>query len=262
MLFSSCLGDPAGQRRRQKLKASHSRRRDRDRSFLASSSRSVAKLLFLTTMTTGMLFTLHNGNLQDKYVFNGAAASLKRFAKKGATSNLPSDFDNESAMSSRELMERWNPQIAVASRRFGVSADWIRAVTQMESGGRTMQKGNRPITSGPGAMGIMQLMPGTYDEMREQYQLGANPYDPQDNLLAGTAYLRFLYQKYGYPAMFAAYNAGPRRLDDSLQQGRPLPAETRAYVRGIARILDVSPQQRVRSSPELARLMTSDGSPI
>lgn len=213
-------------------------------------------------MTTGTLFTLQSGSLRDKYIHSRAATSAKRIGnKKAVAAKLPSEFDKESALSSSELMDRWNPLIAVASRRFGISEAWIRAVTRMESGGRTMQEENRPITSSPGAMGIMQVMPGTYREMREQYQLGANAYDPQDNVFAGTAYLRWLYQKYGYPAMFAAYNAGPGKFDDCLQRGRPLPTETSAYVKGIVRILGTHPRHRIRSSPAFASLAQPDGSP-
>src|SRR3546814_12506642 len=85
-------------------------------------------------------------------------------------------------------------------------------------------------------MGLMQVMPGTYEDMRRAHDLGADPHDPRDNILAGTAYLRAMYDRYGYPNLFAAYNAGPGRYDDHLQPGRPLPAETRAYLASIARI--------------------------
>src|SRR3546814_10108268 len=130
---------------------------------------------------------------------------------------------------------RWRDFIAEASRRFGVPEAWIRAVMQAESGGLTMLDGH-PITSRAGAMGLMQVMPGTYEDMRRAHDLGADPHDPRDNILAGTAYLRAMYDRYGYPNLFAAYNAGPGRYDDHLQQGRPLPAETRAYLASIARI--------------------------
>ncbi len=48
--------------------------------------------------------------------------------------------------------------------------------------------------------------------------------------MAGAAYLRQMYDIYGFPGFLAAYNAGPRRLDDYLADHRPLPAETRHYV--------------------------------
>jgi soluble lytic murein transglycosylase-like protein len=126
-------------------------------------------------------------------------------------------------------VESWGDLIAEASTRFALPQSWIGAVMRRESGGRTRLNGV-PITSRAGAMGLMQVMPGTYEGLRRQYQLGAKPYDPRDNILAGTAYLRQMYERYGYPSMFAAYNAGPRRFDDFLLRGRPLPGETMAYV--------------------------------
>jgi len=132
-------------------------------------------------------------------------------------------------------LDRWRDFIAEASRRFGVPEAWIRAVMQAESGGRTILDGH-PITSRAGAMGLMQVMPGTYEEMRHAHGLGFDPYDPRDNILAGAAYLRAMYDRYGYPGLFAAYNAGPERYDEYLRNGRSLPAETRAYLASIARI--------------------------
>lgn len=135
--------------------------------------------------------------------------------------------------------DRWRAFITEASLRFGVPEAWIRAVMQAESGGRTMLDG-RPITSRAGAMGLMQVMPDTYEEMRRAHGLGTDPHDPRDNILAGTAYLRAMYDRYGFPGLFAAYNAGPERYDDYLHDGRPLPAETRAYLATIAQA-DPSP---------------------
>ena len=108
---------------------------------------------------------------------------------------------------------------------------------RQESGGRTMLAENLPIVSAAGAMGVMQVMPGTYTEMAAQYGLGANPYNPRDNIYAGAAYLKWLHVKYGYPAMFAAYNDGPGNIEDHLHRGRALPAETRGYIAEIAKSL-------------------------
>jgi soluble lytic murein transglycosylase-like protein len=132
-----------------------------------------------------------------------------------------------------EAVDRWTAQIAEASARFGVPADWIRRVIRAESGGRTRLAG-RPITSRAGAMGLMQLMPGTWRAMRSAHKLGPDPYDPRDNILAGTAYLRAMYDRFGYPGLFAAYNAGPARYARHLATGRPLPPETSAYVAALA----------------------------
>src|SRR5689334_4817366 len=137
--------------------------------------------------------------------------------------------EEEATLSPSDLINRWQPFIHEASLRFSVPENWIRAVIRIESGGRTTLLG-RPITSGAGAMGVMQLMRDTYNEMRDQHDLGSNPYNVRDNILAGTAYLRVLYDHYGYPFLFAAYNAGPGRLEDHLRHGHQLPAETRAYI--------------------------------
>ena len=100
---------------------------------------------------------------------------------------------------------------------------------RVESGGKQYQNGQL-VTSGAGAMGLMQVMPGTYDELRERHRLGDDPYDPRDNIMAGVAYMREMYDIYGAPGFLAAYNAGPNRLDDYLANNRPLPDETRRYV--------------------------------
>lgn len=103
---------------------------------------------------------------------------------------------------------------------------------QRESGGQTTRNG-RPIISSTGAMGLMQVMPNTFAEMRSKLNLGADPYDPHDNIAAGVGYLRELYEQYGYPNLFAAYNAGPKRLDEFLFTGKPLPEETESYLDAV-----------------------------
>jgi soluble lytic murein transglycosylase-like protein len=136
-----------------------------------------------------------------------------------------------SAAQARAL-DPWSAHISEASHRFAIPQEWIRRVIRAESGGWTMVDG-RPITSRAGAMGLMQLMPGTWAEIRDLYGLGSDPYDPRDNILAGAAYLRAMYDRFGYPGLFAAYNAGPKRYAAHLATGRPLPAETVAYVAAV-----------------------------
>ncbi len=146
-------------------------------------------------------------------------------------------FAREQAMPASVLMARWEPLIQDAARKFHMPAQWIRAVMRQESGGRTVLADNSPIISAAGAMGVMQVMPGTYSQMAAQYRLGDDPFEPRDNIYAGAAYLNWLHHKYGYPAMFAAYNDGPGNIEDHLHHGRPLPAETRGYIASIARFL-------------------------
>ena len=132
---------------------------------------------------------------------------------------------------------------------------------RVESGGRTMLSEKMPMVSEKGAVGIMQVMPETYTEMRTQYRLGPDPFDPSDNIQAGAAYLRWLKSKYAYPAMFAAYNAGPQRVDDLLAQGTPLPEETRDYIDRIARILN-GPGGRDGTYINAVKPDGPDGSPV
>ncbi len=122
----------------------------------------------------------------------------------------------------------WGPYVTQASSRFGVPDRWIREVMQQESGGQ-----ERAVSSA-GAMGLMQVMPGTYDILRDRYGLGADPFEPNDNILAGTAYIRELYDRYGVPGFLAAYNSGPSRLDDYLAGAGSLPNETVNYLAAIA----------------------------
>ncbi len=137
----------------------------------------------------------------------------------------------------------WGPYIREAAAKFDVPDRWIREVMHQESGGN-LYHGGSLVTSGAGAMGLMQVMPATYDEIHARYpELGDDPYDPHNNILAGTAYIREMYDIYGSPGFLAAYNAGPGRLDDYLTQNRALPEETRRYVAAIGpRIAGVEPR--------------------
>lgn len=119
-----------------------------------------------------------------------------------------------------------------ASRRFAIAPNWIRSVQSIESAGDVNAR------SPKGAMGLMQIMPATWAELRERYNLGNDPYDPHDNILAGTAYLRELLDRYGSPGVFAAYNAGPSRYEEHLAGGS-LPDETQAYVAKLANLLAI-----------------------
>ncbi|PAL19876.1 lytic transglycosylase domain-containing protein [Sphingopyxis sp. GW247-27LB] len=121
--------------------------------------------------------------------------------------------------------------VSEASLRFGLPETWIYAVMRTESAGRI------GAVSSAGAMGLMQLMPGTWARQRTRFGLGADPFDPRDNIMAGTSYLRELYDSYGTSGFLAAYNAGPGRYEDWRDRGRPLPAETRGYVARIAPML-------------------------
>ncbi len=143
---------------------------------------------------------------------------------------LPAPFEpREQALGIRAI----NDLITEAARRFGLPPHWIRAVMKQESGF------NPRATSHAGAMGLMQVMPATYAELRRRHGLGPDPYDPRDNILAGAAYLRELHDQFGLEGMLPAYNAGPGRYLQHRDEGRPLPLETRDYVARIG-LLDTT----------------------
>ncbi len=122
------------------------------------------------------------------------------------------------------LMATVQSTIAEASQRFGVPERWIIEVIQIES------RGVPSAVSPAGAMGLMQVMPSTYAGLRLRYGLGPDPYDLRDNILAGAAYLREMYDRYGAPGFLAAYNAGPGRWEEHLSGARRLPDETLRYL--------------------------------
>lgn len=115
-----------------------------------------------------------------------------------------------------------------ASRRFRVPASWLRAVMRAESAG------DANSVSEKGAIGLMQIMPETYAELRAKHGFGPDPFEPRDNILAGAAYLAEMFSRYGAPGFLAAYNAGPARYEEHLFRGRPLPNETTDYVARLA----------------------------
>ena len=155
-------------------------------------------------------------------------ASSIPLASATANAQPPS---STSRWAATQPVERFADFVAEASRRFDVPAHWIRAVMRVESAA------NVRALSPKGAMGLMQIMPATYAALRARYTLGANPYDPRDNIMAGAAYLREMLDRYGAPGFLAAYNAGPRRYEEHLGASRPLPIETQQYVAMLAPII-------------------------
>ena len=134
--------------------------------------------------------------------------------------------------------------IAEASQRFAIPQAWIVAVKRAES------HDDVRAVSPAGALGLMQIMPDTWAELRARYRLGRDPFDPRDNILAGAAYLREMHDRYGSIAgMLAAYNAGPGRYDEHLVSGRALPAETRAYVAALGPLIGAGEVETTRPGP-------------
>ena len=112
-----------------------------------------------------------------------------------------------------------------AADRYGLPRELVRSVMAAESG-------FQPLAVSPkGAIGLMQLMPGTAQV------LGADPYDPAQNVDAGARYLRDLLEKYNYGLRhaLAAYNAGPGAVDK--YNGVPPYRETVNYIGRIEKKL-------------------------
>jgi hypothetical protein len=132
-----------------------------------------------------------------------------------------------------------NQVVSGAGERHQIDPDFINSVIRAESGF------HQNAVSKKGAQGLMQLMPGTAS------QLGvANPFDPHANVEGGTKYLRELLEKYNFdvPKALAAYNAGPKRVDQ--YRGVPPYYETQTY---IARIIRDFNRQKLAENPALAQ---------
>lgn len=114
------------------------------------------------------------------------------------------------------------PLIHEVSQRHNLPASLIKAVIRVES------NFNAAATSPKGAQGLMQLMPATADELQV-----VNPYDAAENVSGGTRYLKMLLEKFNYrlPLALAAYNAGPKRVDQ--HQAVPPIRETKNFVRDV-----------------------------
>lgn len=148
---------------------------------------------------------------------------------------LPVQATQERTDAATAARDPIDAHVAEAAKRFSIPAAWIRAVMHVES------TGDRVAVSPKGAMGLMQIMPATWDYLSARHALGRDPFDPRANILAGAAYLRELHDRYGSPGFLAAYNAGPGRYEASLN-GRALPAETLRYVAMLAPVLgDAAP---------------------
>jgi soluble lytic murein transglycosylase-like protein len=133
--------------------------------------------------------------------------------------------------------ERFEPLVQEHSARQSLRPDLVRAVIQVESGF------NPRARSPKGAMGLMQLMPGTARDLGVQ-----NAYDPGENIRGGTMYLRRLLDRFdgNEELALAAYNAGPEAVD---RYGRRIPPyrETRDYVRKIGSATEVASASRPKA---------------
>lgn len=126
----------------------------------------------------------------------------------------------------------YEPFIVSAAKRFNLPPEVLRGVISIES------SGDARAVSPKGAQGLMQVMPGTYDDLAKRYGLGANANDPENNIMAGAAYLAEMRDRYGgdMAKALAAYNAGPGGFERSGGDFSALPAETQGYLQKAAKL--------------------------
>ncbi|MCC4232631.1 lytic transglycosylase domain-containing protein [Sphingobium soli] len=152
-----------------------------------------------------------------------------------ATAAFPVASSAQNVAPRASALHPYAAHVGEASARFGLPEDLIWAVMRAESAG------NPRALSPAGAMGLMQIMPATWRGLTARHGLGTDAFEVRANILAGAAYLRAMFDRYGdLTSMLAAYNAGPRRVDDWRAGGRSLPPETVAYVARIAPAMGVS----------------------
>ena len=121
-----------------------------------------------------------------------------------------------------EFIKEYGGIIKQASKRFGIDAHFIRAIIKAESGF------DHKATSSKGAQGLMQLMPGTANDMAVE-----DPFDPEENIFGGARYFSLLLKRFKNDKILAlaAYNAGPEAVES--YKGVPPFSETKAFVKRV-----------------------------
>lgn len=121
--------------------------------------------------------------------------------------------------------DKYDELITTASELYGVDSRLVKAIIKAES------DFNPRAVSKKGAMGLMQIMPENFQHLDIQ-----NPFDPEENIMGGTRYFRYLYDRFDgkLTLSLAAYNAGPTTVDNYNKTIPPY-RETEQYVQRVLR---------------------------
>ena len=157
-------------------------------------------------------------------------ADVYRYVDKDGVwhfTNIKSDkryriFIKSPQKNSVKFIAEYNDIIRQASKRFEIDPHFIRAIIKAESGF------DHKATSSKGAQGLMQLMPGTANDMAVE-----DPFDPEENIFGGARYFSLLLKRFKNDKILAlaAYNAGPEAVES--YKGVPPFPETKAFVKRV-----------------------------
>ena len=169
-------------------------------------NRSINSTAYTSALERAAEITQHIEELQNK----------QSLTSKTSFSNVMSH------LSSKEMKQKLDPMIEQIANEHNVDPNLVKAVVEQESAY------NPNAISKAGALGLMQLMPGTARELGVK-----DPLNPVENVRAGTKYLSSLLNRYQGNVIMAlsAYNAGIKATDE--HKGVPPFTETRNYVNGI-----------------------------
>ncbi len=124
---------------------------------------------------------------------------------------------------------RWETIVEEAAHQAMMAPSFVEAVLLAESAGCEYMNG-APTISPAGAMGLMQLMPGTWTRLQSQLHLGRDPFDPTDNIRAGARFLRELYDQFGLEGAVDAYHSGTGTYAEHLRSRKALSPKNLDYL--------------------------------